>query len=175
MLTYKIKLTDSLLVLLVCLAAAPASASEQINKEKTVTVVSYGIYAHTTDNGKNWINPISDKTIKSTTSSPVHLNSTRIIPARHPLFFGFVYNIENLNGQTAEITTEVTHPKIKQADGSFLTQYKETNKFLILDGKITATNGYLLENNNETQTGEWIFKIKLQGETIITQNFQVKK
>jgi len=154
-------------------ASLSANATEQ-KTLKDVEVISYGIYAHSPDNGKSWINPISDKKIEGTTSSPVHLNSTRTIPAQFPLFFGFEYNINNLKGALTELTTEVTHPKIKQADGSFETQYKTTQKFMILDGKITATNGYLMENKNEITKGEWVFKIMQKGKIIITQHFTVK-
>jgi len=154
-------------------AGFSVSATEQKNL-KDVEVISYGIYAHSPDNGKSWINPISDKKIEGTTASPVHINSTRTIPAQYPLFFGFEYNLNNLKGSLTELTTEVTHPKIKQADGSFETQYKTTQKFMVLDGKVTATNGYLMENENEITKGEWVFKIMQKGETIITQRFIVK-
>jgi len=145
------------------------------NDKPETKIISFGIYAHSPDNGKSWINPISDQAVKGTTASPVHLKSTRKIPAKYPLFFGFEYNVENLKDQTTDITTEVIHPKIKQADGSFTTQYQQTQKFLVLDGKITATTGYLLENENEIQAGEWIYRIKLNGKTITSQNFTVTR
>jgi len=161
--------------LFLCLFAAGFSASANGQKKlKDVEVISFGIFAHSPDNGKSWINPISDKKIEGITASPVHLISTRTIPAQFPLFFGFEYNLNNLKGSLTELTTEVSHPKIKQADGSFETQYKTTQKFLVLDGKITATNGYLMENKNEITKGEWTFKIMQKGKTIITQRFTVK-
>ncbi len=150
------------------------TANEANTKNKDITVISYGIYAHTPDNGKSWINPISKKVIKGKSSSPVHLSNTRTIPAQYPLFFGFEYNVSNIKDSIAEFTTEVTHPKIKQADGTYSEQYQHTQKFLVIDGKVTATSGYLLENKDEIQTGEWIFKIKIKGKTVITQRFNIK-
>ena len=174
--TTKKTISSSILFLLfLCIASNTAVANEKIKKEEDITIISYGIYAHSPDNGKSWINPISDKVIKGLTTSPVHISSTRTIPAQYPLFFGFEYNIQNLEEQTAALTTEVTHPKIKQPDGSFTTQYQQTQKFLVIDGKITATNGYLLENKDEIQAGKWTFKIKLEGKTVITQSFTVIK
>ena len=164
-----INIFSTLRILVLLLLSSTAFASEKSD----IKIISYGIYAHSPDNGKSWINPISDQSIKGTTSSPVHLLSTRTVPAQYPLFFGFEYNIENLKEQTVNITTEVTHPKIKQSNNSFTTEYKNTQKFLVLDGKITATAGYLLENKNEIQTGEWVYKIKLNDKTVTSQNFTV--
>jgi len=146
-----------------------------INATETpeVKIISYGVYAHSPDNGKTWLNPVSDEQIKGNSASPVHVKSTRDIPARHPLFFGFEYQIDELKENTTSITTEVTHPPIIQSDNKVTTSYQETNKFLILDGKITAINGYLLENKNEAVPGKWTFKIKHEGKTIIKQSFEV--
>lgn len=169
------KIISAALFLLLTSLSNIVTANEVNTKNKDITVISYGIYAHTPDNGKSWINPISEKVIKGKSSSPVHLSNTRTIPAQHPLFFGFEYNISNIKDPIAEFTTEVTHPKIKQADGTFSEQYKHTQKFLVIDGKVTATSGYLLENKNEIQTGEWVFRIKTKGKTVITQRFNVKE
>lgn len=169
------KPTSIVFTLLICILTSSITiASENDSKAPIVTIVSYGIYAHSPDNGKSWINPISEKNIQGKSSSPVHLNSTRTIPAQYPLFFGFEYNIDQINEQVTEITTEVTHPRIKQADGSYSTQYQQSQKFLVIDGKVTAINGYLLENNDEIQAGSWVFRIKREGKTIITQQFNVK-
>lgn len=143
------------------------------NGSPEVKIINYGIYAHSPDNGKTWLNPVSDQKIKGNSASPVHVKDTRDIPARHPLFFGFEYQINGLKENTTTITTEVTHPPIKQADNKFSTSYQETNKFLVLNGKITAINGYLLENNNEITPGIWRFIIKHKNKTIITQSFKV--
>lgn len=144
-----------------------------VANDATIEIVSYGIYAHSPDNGKSWINPLSDKTIKGTSASPVHLNSTRSIPAQFPLFFGFEYTITNLKEKTIELTTEVSHPEIKRANGAYSTHYSDTNKFLIIDEKVVAINGYLLENKDEIAEGEWTFTVKLKDRTIITQSFIV--
>lgn len=173
MTTHKI-ISAALFLLLISLSNI-ITANESNTKNKNITVISYGIYAHTPDNGKSWINPISEKPVKGKSSSPVHLSNTRTIPAQYPLFFGFEYNIQNIKKSTAEFTTEVSHPKIKQLNGTYSEQYKQTQKFLVIDGKVTATSGYLLENQDEIQPGEWVFKIKTQGKTIITQRFNVKE
>ena len=163
---FTVKSITVLVISIICNSALAISKDD-------VTVNNYGIFAHSPDNGKSWINPVSDAAIKGTTGSPVHILSTREVPAKHPLFFGFEYNIKNLKENTIDIVTEVTHPKIKQSDGSETTNYQHTQKFLVLDGKITATKGYLLENKNEAQTGDWVFKIKLNGQIIIKQQFTV--
>lgn len=168
------KMTAAFSLLFFILSNNTALANEHNNKKTNVDIVSYGIYAHTPDNGKSWINPISEKSIKGKSSSPVHLSSTRTIPAQFPLFFGFEYKIQNINENITELTTEVTHPKIKQHDGSYSTQYQQTQKFLVVNGVITATNGYLLENKDEAQLGKWIFTLKIKGKTITTQSFNVK-
>ena len=139
-----------------------------------VEIINYGIFAHSPDNGTTWINPVSDKKIKGNSASPVHVKSTRKIPARFPLFFGFEYQLKNLTDKTTMISTEVSHPEISLTDGSKSTGYKEQNKFLILNGKITAINGYLLENQAEAIPGKWTFNIKHKGKTIINQQFEVK-
>ena len=138
-----------------------------------IEVLHYGIFAHSPDNGKSWINPISDKIVKGKSASPVHIKSSRKIPAKYPLFFGFEYYIKNIKESVIEVTTEVTHPKIKLSENNYQNNYQETNKFLVIDGKINASNGYLLENKNEITPGEWSFKIKIGDKTIITQNFEV--
>lgn len=168
------KIISVTLFLLLTSLSNIVTADEINSKNKDITVISYGIYAHTPDNGKSWINPISEKAVKGKSSSPVHLSNTRTIPAQYPLFFGFEYNVQNIKNSMAEFTTEVTHPKIKQLDGTYSEQYKHTQKFLVIDGKVTATSGYLLENQDEIQPGEWVFRIKTKGKTIITQRFNVK-
>lgn len=143
-------------------------------KAVKITILHYGIYAHTPDNGKTWINPLSDKIISSTSLTPVHLKNTRTIPAKAPLFFGFEYQLSDIESSTIKITTDVSHPNIKQQDGSFSHHYKETNTFLVIDKKVTAITGYLLENKDELQTGNWTFNIKREGKNITNQNFTVK-
>lgn len=164
-----------LVLLLTCITCNTVFAAEENRAETIIKILSYGIYAHSPDNGKSWINPISDKIIKGTNSSPVHLKSTRTIPAKFPLFFGFEYTLKNLKGQFAEISTEVSHPGIKQADGNLTTQYKQSQQFLIINNVINATSGFLLEGENEIQEGEWIFKIKVAGQVMTTQSFIVTK
>ncbi|MDH5391963.1 MAG: DUF3859 domain-containing protein [Gammaproteobacteria bacterium] len=136
-------------------------------------ILHYGIYAHTPDNGTTWINPVSDKAINSTSASPVHLQSTRAIPARAPLFFGFEYQISGLNEKTIKLDFDVTHPEIKQKDGTISSHYKESSTFLVIDKKVTAIKGYLLENENELEKGKWVFDVKRQGKTIASQHFTV--
>jgi len=165
--------TKTILQLLALVSVVFSSNLINATEAPEINIISYGIYAHSPDNGKNWINPVSDLKIKGNSASPVHVKSAREIPAQHPLFFGFEYQINELKDNTTTITTEVTHPSIKQPDGKASTSYKETNKFLILDGKITAINGYLLENDSEAVPGKWTFKIKHKGRTIITQSFNV--
>jgi len=143
------------------------------NEIPEVKIISHGIYAHSPDNGKTWINPVSDLKIKGNSASPVHIKSTRDIPAQFPLFFGFEYQINELKEKTTTITTEVTHPAIKQSDDKIANSYQAVNKFLILDGKITAINGYLLEDKSEITPGKWTFKIKHKDKVIITQSFNV--
>lgn len=140
---------------------------------KGVRIINYGIYAHTPDNGKSWINPISDKKITGTSTAPVHIKTTRTIPAQYPLFFGFEYQLNNLDGKTAKIETIVNHPEMILPDGTTSIGYQQRNQFLILEGQITATNGYLLEAQREIVPGKWTFKIKYEGETIIEQQFHV--
>jgi len=150
-----------------------SSTQIQASETPVIRIINYGIFAHSPDNGKSWINPVSDQKIKGNSASPVHIETTREIPAQHPLFFGFEYQLEKLKTNTTTITTEVTHPPIKQTDEKVSTSYQESNKFLILNGKITAITGYLLEHKGEITNGEWTFKIKHKGKTIITQNFYV--
>lgn len=151
-----------------------ASQANESQKPEDIVIVNYGIFAHTPDNGTTWINPVSDKKIKGNSASPVHVKTTRKIPAKFPLFFGFEYQLNNLTDKTTIISTKVTHPAINQAEGSTSTGYIEQSKFLILNGKITGINGYLLENQAETVPGLWTFKIKHKGKTIIKQQFEVK-
>jgi len=151
-----------------------ASQANESKKPEDIVIINYGIFAHSPDNGTTWINPVSDKKIKGNSASPVHVKSTRKIPAKFPLFFGFEYQLNNLTDKTTTILTEVSHPAISLADGGTSTGYKEQSKFLILNGKITAINGYLLENQAEAAPGQWTFKIKHKGKTIINQQFEVK-
>lgn len=143
------------------------------NNGINIQIINHGIYAHSPDNGKTWINPVSDKKVIGKSTSPVHLKSTREVPAQYPLFFGFEYQLDNLKDEIAVITTEVNHPEIKNAEGKKTTSYQEENKFLVLDGKLTGINGYLLENRDEITPGKWTFKIKHKGKTIIQQTFNV--
>ena len=164
-----------LLFLTLVFTQSISQANERkISKAEDIVIINYGIFAHSPDNGTTWINPVSDKKIKGNSASPVHVKSTRKIPAKFPLFFGFEYQLNNLTDETTTISTEVTHPAISMADGSTSTGYKEQSKFLILNGNITAINGYLLENQAETAPGQWTFKIKHKGKTIINQQFEVK-
>lgn len=161
------------LLLFLIMMNSVALATEN-KKPDDVVIINYGIFAHSPDNGITWINPVSDKKIKGNSASPVHVKTTRKIPARYPLFFGFEYQLNNLKDKTTTITTEVTHPAMIQADGNTSTDYTEKNDFLILNGKITAINGYLLENETEITPGLWTFKIKHKGKTIIHQQFQIE-
>ncbi|MDH5516527.1 MAG: DUF3859 domain-containing protein [Gammaproteobacteria bacterium] len=165
---------NKLLICLIISCLSSLAFNLRAEKSEDITILHFGIYAHTPDNGKTWINPISDKTINSTSLSPVHLKHTRTIPAKTPLFFGFEYQIVGIEDKLIKITSEVSHPQIRQQDGSISSHYNETNSFLVIDKKVTAINGYLLETEDELKAGDWVFHLKKDGKTIATQNFTVK-
>lgn len=157
-----------LILFLICHAAA-SSAADNIK----ASILHYGIYAHTPDHGKTWLNPVSDKIITSNTTSPVHLLTTNQIPSQHPLFFGFEYQLSNLQDGLVKITVEVTHPPIQQADGSHKSSYHEEYDFLAQKGQLTAINGYLLENSKETQPGKWVFRVRHKNTELFNKVFHV--
>jgi hypothetical protein len=163
-----IKSTLSAFLLCVCITANAANDIQ-------ASIIEYGIYAHTSDGGQTWINPVSDKMITSNTTAPVHVLTTQEVPAQHPLFFGFEYQLNNLQDGIVKISVDVTHPPIQQADGTYSTTYNEDYDYLAVDGKLSAVSGYLLENKKETQPGKWIFRVRHHDNEILTQEFMVTK
>lgn len=136
-------------------------------------IIKYGLYAITMDNGKSWVNPVTDEKVHSQYPEPIHIKTTAEVPAVTPLFFGFEYHIEGLPDGLTEITTNVSHPPIKSADGKVSTGYNEQHKYLVLEGKLTSLTGYILENKNELTPGEWRFSVNYKGKELVSRKFIV--
>lgn len=150
-----------------------AHSSQASDPEIKAEIVKYGLYAVTLDNGKTWINPVSDQKVSSPYPEPIHVKTTTKVPAITPLFFGFEYQLSGLPDGTAEITTQVTHPPIMNESGKASTSYEEQHQYLVLDGKLTGLTGYILESKNELTPGQWKFSIKYQNKELVTHEFTV--
>jgi hypothetical protein len=103
---------------------------------------------------------------------------TNRIPARLGVTFGIGYEISGLNlkdGDFVEISDVTTCPPIKKPDGSICESFTRVRKLRVQSGKAATFSGYGFDLDFEVVPGNWKMEIKLNGKSLITQDFTVYK
>jgi len=103
---------------------------------------------------------------------------TNRIPARIGIKFGIRYEVTNLNvkdGDFFEITKVTTHPPMKKPDGKTWGSFSFAEKAPVKNGRVEAQTGYGFDHDYELVTGVWRIEMKLDGKTLLRQEFTVFK
>lgn len=104
--------------------------------------------------------------------------TTNRVPARKGIMFGIRYEVTNLDlkdGEMVEITKITTHPPMKKPDGKVSESFSFVERAPVENGRVEAQTGYGFDHDYEMVTGIWRIEMKLNGKTLMTQEFTVFK
>jgi hypothetical protein len=104
--------------------------------------------------------------------------STNRIPARLGITFGIGYEISGLDlkdGDFFEITDVTTCPPIREPDGTICESFTRVKKLRVQSGKAGAFSGYCFDLDYEMVPGHWKTEIRLNGKTLVIQDFTIYK
>lgn len=111
---------------------------------------------------------------RSTSTSKL-IASTTEVPLTLKTRFGFCFTLTGIHpdGPT-QLTKVVNHPSIRRADGTTGSSYTATRPVRVVNGSVSACEGYGFDHDYELVAGTWTFTIVLAGQALVTQQFTAK-
>lgn len=109
------------------------------------------------------------------TSTTRLVASTTDVPLTLKTRFGFCFTLTGIypDGPT-ELTKIVSHPPIRRADGVTGNSYTATRQVRVVNGRVSACEGYGFDHDYELVAGTWRFTILHAGRALVTQQFTAK-
>jgi hypothetical protein len=109
------------------------------------------------------------------TSTTQLIASTTEVPLTLKTRFGFCFTLAGIypDGPT-ELVKVVSHPSIRRADGTTGNSYTATRQMRVVNGSVSACEGYGFDHDYELVAGTWKFTVFHAGRALVMQQFTAK-
>ena len=109
------------------------------------------------------------------TSTTKLVASTTEVPLTLETRFGFCFTVTGIrpDGPT-ELTKAVSHPSMRRADGTTGSSYTATRPVRVVNGSVSACEGYGFDHDYELVAGTWTFTVSHAGQVLVTQQFTAR-
>lgn len=106
------------------------------------------------------------------TSTAQLVSTTTEVPLKLNTRFGFCFTISGISPDgPAELTKVVSHPPIRRADGTIKSSYTARRPIQVVNGRVSACEGYGFDHDYELVPGVWKFALLYDGQELVTQQF----